>query len=66
VSQRASADFTIDNLVITDRMNAPETEPETKPSANPETGDGSMLPAVLMVLSLTAIIALPVSRRFVK
>jgi hypothetical protein len=61
VSQGSSANFTIDNLVITDREEAPEQGGETAP----ETGDGFVrtLPAVLMVMSVVAIIALPHCRR---
>lgn len=54
-----TANFTIDNLVITDREEAPDEGGDVAP----DTGDHSMLPAALMVLSLTAMVALPVCRR---
>lgn len=64
VSQGASADFTIDNLVITDR----EELPDDGGATIPETGDGFVgtLAAALMVLSLTAIVVLPNRRRNAK
>ena len=80
VSQGASADFTIDNLVITDReelpddgndttpetgATTPETDATTPDATVPETGDRFVgtIAAVLMALSLTAVVALPHCRR---
>jgi len=57
VSQGAGANFTIDNLVITDREEAPEQGGEQPPV----TGDN--LPAVLMAMALVTLIAVPVIRR---